>query len=264
MLPMKTEWGGRIELGEGVYKKMRMQNAVGRWFIGHDRVLKFPELTFNACGGSYFESGRSFVNFNDLEVYDFRFDGRLRGVDITQLVDQFWDTTVFIHGRARADGHVTGKFRNGKFSVPNLDGKLSLTVSDGFFEGYHLVGAAFKAFGQPPPKELAGLRFNRMTADAILSKGVAYTDNLVIEAPGLKGEVRGWINFVNQTCDLKVKVTLFGELAALVRMIPLAGGPAAQLGQGMTAIHLRVSGPWDNLKYALDNPLDPSPPAPPE
>ena len=103
-----------------------------------------------------------------------------------------------------------------------------------------------------------------MSADVTLKNGVAYTENLVVEAPGLKGEVKGWINFTTQHCDLKVKLTLFGELAGLARLIPVAGEPTARAGADLSSIYVRVSGHWDSLKYSVYNPLDPSMPAPPE
>ncbi len=264
LLPMRTEWEGSVRLGEGVYKKMRIRDVEGSWRVPKSRVLRFSELRFKSCDGTYVESGRSYVDFNHLTTYRFRFDGRIRDMDITKFTDQVFDTTVFLHGDIKGDGYVTGAFVSGEFVTRRLDGKLAITGTDGYFEGYNPVGAVFRYLGAKVPQRIRGLRYDRMTADVEIKNGVAYTENLVVTAPALRGDISGWIDFHSQHCNLKIKLSLFGELADLVKTLPIAGEPLAYVGENTVALYIRTYGHWDRLKYAPWGPMNAEPPKLPE
>ncbi len=264
LLPMRTEWEGRVKLGEGVYNKMRIRNVEGKWQVPKSRVLRFPELKFDSCDGTYVESGRSYVDFNHLTTYKYRFDGRIRDMDITKFVDQVFNTTVFLHGDLKGEGHIRGAFVSGEFITRRMDGKLNITATDGYFEGYNPLGAILSYLGAKVPERLQGLKYDRMTASVEIKNGVAYTEDLVVTAPGLRAEVMGWIDFHSQHCNLKIKVSFFGELADIVKTLPVVGEPVAYVGENTVAIYIRAYDHWDYLKYAPWGPMDPDPPALPE
>ncbi|MFO8056441.1 MAG: AsmA-like C-terminal region-containing protein [bacterium] len=264
LLPMRTEWEGRVRLGEGVYKKMRIRDVRGQWEVPKSRVLTFPELRFKSCGGTYVESGRSYVDFNHLTTYKFRFDGRIRDMDITTFVDQVFDATIFLHGDMRGDGYITGAFVSGEFVTRRLDGRLAITATDGYFEGYNPVGAIFRYLGAEVPEPLRGLQYDRMTANVEIKNGVGYTEDLVVTAPGMLAEVMGWIDFHSKHCNLKIKISFFGELADIIKSMPVVGEPMAYVGENTVALYIRAYDHWDRLKYAPWAPMNDDPPPLPE
>jgi hypothetical protein len=264
MRRMRTLWGGEAFIEEGVHEKMRIYDARGAWDVTNKRLLTFSELEFNSCGGTYTESGRSWIDFNDPTDYYFRFDGRLRGIDITQFADQVFDTTTFLHGTADADGHITGMFSSGEFVTRSMGGEIFLTVRDGYFEGFNIVGSILDFFGLAVPEDFAGQKFTKMTAFARFDRGVAYTDDLHVETASLTADAKGWIDFHKQHTDLKIKLHFLRPITRVVKELPLIGEITAPAGEAVSTLYVRAHGHWDYLEYSVWNPMDESPPEAPE
>ena len=243
---------------------MKLINAKGTWDVTNKRFLTFPELEFESCGGRYVESGRSWIDFNDPTDYKFRFDGQIRDMDMTQFADQVFDTTTFLHGRADADGYVTGMFSEGEFVTRSLGGEIDIKFKDGYFEGFNLFGSIMNFFQLEVPEDFKGQKFKIMTADARFENGVAYTQKLRVESLALEADAKGWIDFGSQHTDLKIKIVLLRPVNRLMKDLPLLGLVTGPAGDMVTTIYVRTYGHWDYLNYAPWNPLDDSPPEPPK
>lgn len=257
---MSTAWEGEGIIGEGVYGKMRFQDVKGYWVVSNKRRLTFSELYFKSCGGTYTESGRSWVDFNHKTDVNFRFDGRIRGMDVTAFADQVFDATTFLHGTFDADGYTTGKFVSGDFMSRTFGGDLKVTVRDGYFEDMNLMGGVLDFLGLPLPADLKGQKFDKMTATVRLDKGVAYFSDLVVHAPGLRADVKGWIDFHTEHADLKIVFHPKGVFVDLVKNLPLIG----RAGEALTTLYVRATGHWDFLEYSLWNPSETDSPPPPK
>lgn len=264
MLPMRTLWGGHAELGEGRYGKIRLYDAEGTWDVTNKRHVTFSDLYFRACGGSYTESGRSWINFNDPVIYRFRFDGKIRDMDMTAFVDQIFDTTTFLHGSVDADGFVKGRFNDGEFEARSLNGHIKFTVKDGYFEGFNLVGNAMALFGMKVPEDFAGQKFRLLTCHATFKDGVAYTDDLYVESRSLKADVKGWIDFATSHTDMKIKLSFARPVSKFMRDLPAVGAILGPTGDAVTTVYVRASGHWDYLEYSVWNPMEDGPPAGPD
>ncbi|HUT55900.1 MAG TPA: AsmA-like C-terminal region-containing protein [bacterium] len=264
MMGMMTRWGGHVFIKQGVYNKIEIADAKGNWDVTNKRFLTFPELRFNACGGSYTESGRSWVDFNHPTDTRFRFDGRIRGMDMTSFTDQLFNTTTFLHGMADADGFITGRFVSGEFVTRDLNGDLDITVRDGFFKDFNLVGKILTFFKLPAPSELADMKFRTMSSNVRFDRGVAYLTNLKVDSAALSGEAQGWIDFATHNTDLKIKLNFLGPFALIMKGLPLVGIVTGPAGEAVSTLYVRAYGDWDHLQYAAWNPLDNAPPSPPE
>ena len=261
---MRTRWEGEAAIARGVYGKMKFTDAHGRFQVANIRLLTFPELAFRACGGSYVESGRSFIDFNHRSEVDFRFDGQARDVDISAFVDQVFNTTTFFHGRLDTEGYLTGKFISGKLQNRGLYGVLPVTVRDGYFAGYNFFGNVFRLFGAEAPEEYAGQQFQEMTATVKLRRAVAMFDDLKVNAGGMRGEAMGWIDFPGKSADIKIKLLLLRPVWGIIKAVPLLGVIGGPLGQAFTTLYVQVFGHWDKLQYQVWNPLETQSPPPPE
>jgi uncharacterized protein YhdP len=124
----------------------------------------------------------------------------------------------------------------GLFNVQNLTRRLSLDFSDLF---------------QP------GASFDRIAGDFAFKNGQARTDNLTIEAPAARVELRGRAGLKDRDYDQRITVTpsLGGTLPIAGA---LAGGPVAGAAifvaerllqksiEQATRYHYRLHGSWDN------------------
>jgi hypothetical protein len=265
MLGMMTLWGGRLYIKQGVYNKIKVADAKGVWDVTNKRFLTFPELSLKACGGSYIESGRSWVDFNHPTDTRFRFDGRIRGMDMTGFTDQLFNTTTFLHGSADADGYITGRFVSGDFVTRDLDGDLDVIVRDGFFKDFNLVGKILEFFKLPAPAELADMKFHAMSSNVRFNRGVAYLAGLKVDSAGLRGEAEGWIDFATKNTDLKIKLNFLGPFSDIMKGLPLVNIVTGPAGEMVSTLYVRAYGNWDRLQYSVWNPLtDSAAPAPPQ
>ncbi len=264
MLPMRTRWAGHAVLKQGKYGKIRIYDAEGEWDVTNKRFLTFPELRFRACNGFYTESGRSWVDFNHPTDVDFRFDGKVEDMDVTTFVDQLFDTTVFLHGDASTEGYVQGTYVDGEFVPRSLEGDMRVTVEDGYFEGFNLLGNLMGVFGLVLPKELRGQRFRKMTTNIRMEQGVAYFDDLHVESLALDADARGWIDFAGQHCDIKIILRFARPFTGFMEALPLVGVVTGPAGRAITTLYVRAQGHWDHLMYSALNPMDRSAPPPPD
>ncbi len=259
MLPMRTMWGGDAYIGLGVYNKIRIEDVSGHWDVTNKRFLTFPRLTMKAMRGTYTESGRSWVDFNHPTDVNFRCDGTIDGMDMTEFVDQLLDTTIFLHGTADAKGYITGRFVEGEFVTRSLSGDLDISLKDGFFEEFNLAGKFLDLFGIEPPAAIRDQRYHRMSANVRFDRGVAYLTDLEVDAPGLGVSANGWIDFDSQHTDIKLTLYPRGAFADVVRKTPVLG----LAGRTATTLRVRAHGHWDYLKFTTWMPAnEEAPPSP--
>jgi uncharacterized protein YhdP len=142
----------------------------------------------------------------------------------------------------------------GLFSVQSLNRRLSLDFSDLF---------------QP------GTSFDRISGEFTFKKGQARTDNLSIEAPAARIEIRGRVGLKDRDYDQQITVTPHVVGSALPIAGALVGGPVAGaavflaervLQKGIeraTRDQYRLTGSWDDPvlePLAEEKPPDPTPP----
>jgi len=260
---MMTLWGGEAYIGEGFYKKIHIYKVRGKWDMTNQRLVTFPELTLESCGGTYIESGRSWMDFNHPSSYKLNFDGKIRGMDFATFTDQFFNASTFLHGNVDADGRVFFRFENKEFVKRSIEGDLDLKVIDGHFEGFNVAGKLLEMFKLKVPDQYKGMKFKHMKGHVRFERGVAYTEDLEVETPQLTGHAKGWIDFDTKFCDMKIKIRFLTPITDFMRGVPLAGVALGPAGDAVSSVYVRVHGHWDELNYTVYNPADDGPPAPP-
>lgn len=123
----------------------------------------------------------------------------------------------------------------GLLSIQNLPRRLSLDFSDLFKKG---------------------LSFDNIEGQFNISDGNAYTNNLFLDAPSAKIEIKGRIGLATEEYDQEVVVT--PKISSSIPVLGLAAGPQVALGLYLTEKVLRkkinelsritytVTGPWAN------------------
>lgn len=129
-----------------------------------------------------------------------------------------------------------------------LDGKAGLALKDGAFEGVnltHLVCTAWALYKRrgPPPPAPARTAFGSLTANAVVSGGVARNRDLRLATPVLRATGEGSANLVNQTLDYELKATFLNPVQC--------GGVQARELKGLT-VPVRIGGTFQKPSFRVD------------
>jgi AsmA protein len=113
-------------------------------------------------------------------------------------------------------GSVNGSFQLGGRGVDmnairrDLDGRMSIELSDGAWEGtdvwYEMRRARsyFQGLEQPQPPATPQTQFSTMKASGVVTDGVMQNDDFFAELPFMQMTGRGSVNFVEATVDYSV------------------------------------------------------------
>jgi uncharacterized protein YhdP len=74
-----------------------------------------------------------------------------------------------------------------------------------------------------PDLAAEGMPYERLTADIKIARGIARTDNLVLESRAIKVSAVGTVNLAEDTVDLTVAVRPFQNVDRILTNIPVAG-----------------------------------------
>jgi hypothetical protein len=112
----------------------------------------------------------------------------------------------------------------------NLDGDLKLVLRDGRIGRYTvtakilaLLNVAQLVDPKGPALTAEGMPYQRLTADVKIARGIARTDNLVLDSRAMKVTAVGTVNLAEDTVDLTVAVRPFQNVDRILTTIPLAG-----------------------------------------
>jgi len=154
-----------------------------------------------------------------------------------------------------------------QFSAANLTGQMQLKFSDGRISSIEpgfgrLLGLiAMEQWAKRLSLDFTdvyrqGLAFDQITGDFKISNGLAYTDNLLIDAVSAKLSIAGTADLVKKTMDHRVAVVPKSSGA-----VPIAGtivgGIAAVITQVVTddykegyffGSQYKLAGPWGNVE----------------
>ncbi len=133
-----------------------------------------------------------------------------------------------------------------------LNGTASLNLKDGALKGINLAESFRKAkaaLGAKGATEQAANKtdktdFSEMSASFVIRNGVAHNEDLSAKSPFLRLSGAGDINLGADTMDYLAK-------AAIVNSAGGQGGKELDSIKGLT-VPVRLTGPFDSLKYSID------------
>jgi hypothetical protein len=112
----------------------------------------------------------------------------------------------------------------------NLGGDLKLVLRDGRIGRYTITAKILALLNvaqlvdlKGPELTAEGMPYQRLTADVKISRGIARTDNLVLDSRAMKVTAVGTVNLAEDTVDLTVAVRPFQNVDRILTTIPLAG-----------------------------------------
>jgi len=176
---------------------------------------------------------------------------QLKGVSIGPLLRDAAQKDV-IEGRGTVNLDVTASGNTVSALKRGLNGTANVDLRDGAIKGVDIAGMLNKARSllgsrgavEEQAKGDAKTEFAELTASFVIKNGVARNDDLQGKSPLLRLGGAGNIDIGAGTVDYTVK-------ASLVATSKGQGGREVSQLTGVTA-PVKVSGPFENLKYRLD------------
>lgn len=176
----------------------------------------------------------------------------LTGIDIGPLLKDVADKDL-LDGRGNVSLNVSMQGQSASAMKKALNGSAAVNLQDGAIKGINIASTLRNA------KSKLGLQgdsasqaasatektdFSELKASFAINNGVAHNDDLSAKSPLLRLAGNGDINIGAGSMDYIAKATVVGSLEGQ------GGKEGAQL-KGVT-VPVRISGPFDALKYKLD------------
>ncbi|MCC6611446.1 MAG: AsmA family protein [Burkholderiales bacterium] len=176
---------------------------------------------------------------------------QLKGISIGPLLRDAAQKDV-LEGRGTVNLDVTTAGGTASALKRGLNGTASLDLRDGAIKGVDIGAVLRKAQSllsakgalEEPAKGGDQTDFSELSASFVIKNGIAYNDDLQGKSPLLRLGGAGTIDIGAGTVDYTVK-------ASLVATAKGQGGRDVSQLHGVT-VPVKLSGPFDNLKYRVD------------
>ena len=247
---------GKIALNKGRIKNFEFNDMKTNATIDH-RVWRLTNLTASSVGGAIQGVTTIFDKPDTLGVVA---DPKIQGVPIQSFLHWFGITTTEMTGLV----HLTGKLETvGKNDIErkqNLNGAFNLRIADGTINRMRILVQILNLLDlsrwftlQLPDLTKQGIRFRSITGDFKVTKGVYFTENLIVDSSDLRMTGIGKIDVPRDEVDFVVAVRPFAGIDTALSYIPL-------LGRGVAAIKNSFLVASFNIQGSIDNPtITPAP-----
>jgi hypothetical protein len=166
----------------------------------------------------------------------------------------------FLAGFQRGGGEMTGAMSLGGTLTSqgvdtadfwrNLGGDLKLVLREGRIGRYTVMAKVLSILSvsrlvdpRGPELSAGGMPYRQVTAGVKIERGIARTENLVLDSPAMKMNTVGTLNLVDETVDLTLAAKPFQNVDLLVTHIPVAGWLLGGKEQSLVVAYFRVTGP---------------------
>jgi AsmA protein len=193
-------------------------------------------------------AGSAAVNANSNSV---ALKQQLSGIAVGPLLRDVANKDI-LEGRGSVALDVTTAGQTPTALKKGLNGTASLALRDGAIKGVDVAGLLRQAKAILGSKRAVEQQakggqktdFTELTGSFVIKNGVAHTDNLEAKSPLVRLAGAGDVNIGEETMDFNIKASLVATAAG-------QGGKERAEVAGITA-PVRITGPFDNLKYSVD------------
>jgi uncharacterized protein YhdP len=162
---------------------------------------------------------------------------------------------VWITGFFNLWGNITGRGRNGKELRQSLEGKLKVGMEKGKIRRWRILSKVFSLLnvsqlfkGRLPGLTGEGLPYNRITGEIGIAKGIASTENLLVDSDAMRITVIGKWDIVRENLDLTIGLCPLGTVDTIVSKVPVVGRILAGEDDAVIAYYVEVKGDFSNPK----------------
>ena len=231
--PTDLQMGGKLAIGNATVAGVSA-SEVRADIAAKDGVTRISPVTAKLYGGDYSADITLDQRGSSPAL---RLDQTLSGVDIGLLLKDFAKLQR-VSGRANVTTDLVAHGLTGEEFVRSLSGRVKADVNDGAIEGIDLWFELNRAIAllqkQPLPagQSSGRTKFDVFKASAVVTNGVASTEDLTVASRDLRVSGEGTANLVNQAINFRLK-------AAILKEAPGAGAAAAA---PLAEVPLTISG----------------------
>ncbi|MEZ6952894.1 MULTISPECIES: AsmA family protein [unclassified Aeromonas] len=240
-----VDLAGRLQLGSLRLKGLDL-NAVDLQLALAGGQLNLKQFGAGVAGGRVTANGMLDARQQPAR---YQVHKRIQGVDIRPLLQTLAQNDR-LEGKGDLEVQVQGTGLSEQALRSQMQGKVSLRLSDGALHGINLAGmirearATLTGKGADQVKEARKTDFSALTASFQIANGVARSDDIQLLAPALRVKGQGQTALVPETLD-------FLFLTSVVESSKGQGGKSVDELKDVT-IPVRIGGHWQAPSYRLD------------
>ncbi|MFQ6079577.1 MAG: AsmA-like C-terminal domain-containing protein, partial [Thermodesulfobacteriota bacterium] len=162
---------------------------------------------------------------------------------------------VWITGAFNLWGKLRGRGRDWKELRRSLEGKLRVGMEEGRIRRFRLLSKVFSLLnvlqlfkGKFPGLTGEGLPYNRITGEIGIARGIARTDNLLVDSDAMKITIIGEADIAREALDLTMGLCPLGTVDTIVSRVPVVGRILAGEDDTVIAYYVEVKGDFSNPK----------------
>ncbi len=196
----------------------------------------------------------AWVNLVEKGEVVFALNPKLTHIDAGRFFrDLGLEERVWITGTFNLWGSVMGRGRNGKELRRSLQGKLSVGMEKGRIRRFRLLSKVFSLLnvlqlfkGRLPELTDEGFPYKRITGEIGISKGIAKTNNVLVDSDAIRITMIGEADVARETLDLTMGLCPLGTVDTIVSRVPMVGRILAGEDGAVIAYYVEVKGDFSD------------------
>jgi uncharacterized protein YhdP len=155
-----------------------------------------------------------------------------------------------VTGTLSLGGTLTSQWQAEADFWRNLGGELKLLMREGRLGRYTVLAKTLSILNvaqlldaKGPELAVEGMPYRSLSADIQIDRGVARTQNLLLDSRALKASAVGQVSFAEDTVEVTVGIRPFQNVDRVVTKIPVAGWLLTGKEQSLLVAYFQVTGP---------------------
>jgi hypothetical protein len=186
----------------------------------------------------------------------FALNPTLSRVDVGQFFRDFsTEERVWITGAFNLWGSLMGRGHTLEGLRESLEGKIRVRMEKGRIRRFHILSKIFSLLnvsqllkGKLPELTGEGLPYNTITGEIEIAKGIAKTENLLVDSDSIKITIIGEADIIRESLDLTVGLHPLGTVDTIVSRVPVVGRILAGEDESIISYYVEVKGDFSNPK----------------
>jgi len=246
----------KIQGDQGTWRNMSFQDLKVEANTVNERLIIRP-IYFKSHGGDLWAEG--WIEPTDQGVR-FEVSPRLANMDVRELIRTFFskgsDERVLLTGKVHfPKAELRGEGVDFQKIKESLEGHLSLKMEKGAIERADILAKIFSLLnvsqlfqGRLPDLKTRGLPYQRIAANMSVEKGVASTDDLLVDSDAMRITAIGKVDVGKNVIDAKIGIHPLVTLDTVLSHVPIAGYILTGKDKAFVSYLYEVKGSLDDPK----------------
>ncbi len=261
-LPIEVT-SGKVLFSNDRFRLIGLRGKVGKWRnTGFSNLTADITLTKDRLHLEGFNCGMNggeveltaWVDLDSEDGVAFTLNPMLSHVDVGWLFRDFgMQERVWITGAFNLWGSLMGRGHSEEDVRRSLEGKLRVRMGKGRIRRFHILSKIFSLLnvsqllkGKLPELTGEGLPFNTITGEIEIAKGIAKTENLLVDSDAMKITIIGEADIARKSLDLTVGLQPLGTVDSIVSRVPVVGRILTGEDESIISYYVEVKGDFSN------------------